>query len=254
MPRQWASAEVYGPLTLFVRHGAGWPYYARPTLGHPGPVTAADIAAMRERQRSRGLPEALEWVLETSPSVDAGAVQAGLSVLRCPLLVLAEPPGVLAPGGATVSVLGPDEPELGAAEAVAAVGFGQPGTAGGPAGPRERDEAAGRVGPERLGDLRRRLRTGQLVQAVARDAAGPVAVGSYQHAEGVAEIVGVATLPSARRRGLAAGVTAALARHAVGAGIGTVFLSAGDDTVARVYERVGFRRVATAGIAEPPRS
>jgi hypothetical protein len=32
----------------------------------------------------------------------------------------------------------------------------------------------------------------------------------------------------------------------------TVFLSAQNDDVARVYERVGFRRVATAGLASAP--
>ncbi|HKE50438.1 MAG TPA: GNAT family N-acetyltransferase, partial [Actinomycetes bacterium] len=30
-----------------------------------------------------------------------------------------------------------------------------------------------------------------------------------------------------------------------------VFLSAGSDDVARIYERVGFQRIATACIAEP---
>jgi predicted GNAT family acetyltransferase len=67
----------------------------------------------------------------------------------------------------------------------------------------------------------------------------------------VVEVVGVATLPVARRRGLGGAVAAALARAALGAGADTVFLSAQDDAVARVYERVGFRRVGTAGIAEP---
>jgi predicted GNAT family acetyltransferase len=42
-----------------------------------------------------------------------------------------------------------------------------------------------------------------------------------------------------------------LAEDATAAGATTVFLSAGDDAVARVYERVGFRRVATACIGEP---
>jgi len=64
-------------------------------------------------------------------------------------------------------------------------------------------------------------------------------------------VVGVATLPVARRRGLGAAVAAGLAAHALGQGMATVFLSAQDDTVARVYERVGFRRVGTAGLASP---
>ena len=49
-----------------------------------------------------------------------------------------------------------------------------------------------------------------------------------------------------RRQGLGAAVTAALVEHALGRGIETVFLSAADDDVARVYERLGFRRAATA--------
>ena len=60
-------------------------------------------------------------------------------------------------------------------------------------------------------------------------------------------------LPVSRRRGLGAAVTAALAADAQGRGIGTVFLSATDDTVARVYARTGFRQVGVAMIAEPAR-
>jgi predicted GNAT family acetyltransferase len=67
----------------------------------------------------------------------------------------------------------------------------------------------------------------------------------------VAEVAGVATLPSARRRGYASQLTATLARHALENDVHLVFLSAGDDDVARLYSRVGFRRVGTACIAEP---
>ncbi len=67
----------------------------------------------------------------------------------------------------------------------------------------------------------------------------------------VVEIAGVATLPAARRRGLGAAVTAALARRALDDGADLVFLAAGSDDIARVYLRVGFRRVGTACIAEP---
>ena len=60
----------------------------------------------------------------------------------------------------------------------------------------------------------------------------------------------MATLPTARRRGLGALVTAALVDDARAGGARTVFLSAGSDDVARVYEKVGFARVATACIAQ----
>ncbi|MGW2995109.1 GNAT family N-acetyltransferase [Streptomyces sp. NPDC001193] len=59
------------------------------------------------------------------------------------------------------------------------------------------------------------------------------------------------TLPAARRRGLGHAVTAVLVADARSRGIETVFLSAGDGDVARIYARLGFRTVATALIAEP---
>jgi GNAT superfamily N-acetyltransferase len=253
VPRNGATAEPHGALTLFVGQDAGWPYYARPTLGHPGPVTAADVGAVRARQRELGVPEALEWVFDTSPTVADAASAAGLAVQRCPLLALCGTPVSpgCAPDGVEVALVDPDDPGLPSIRAVADIGFGTPGTARGVAGPTERDTAAKRLDPKRLRAQASQLRSGELVQAVARGPAGPLAVGTYQHAAGVAEIVGVATLPTARRRGLAALVTAVLAEHALAAGLGTVFLSAQDETVARVYERVGFRRIATAGLARP---
>jgi ribosomal protein S18 acetylase RimI-like enzyme len=80
---------------------------------------------------------------------------------------------------------------------------------------------------------------------------GNTSAGQHQPLAGVGEIVGVGTLPAARPRGLARAVTAALVADARSRGAATVFLSAGDDDVARVYARLGFRRVATALIAEP---
>jgi predicted GNAT family acetyltransferase len=58
-------------------------------------------------------------------------------------------------------------------------------------------------------------------------------------------------VPRARCRGLGAGITAVLAADALRRGLGTVLLSAQDDDVARVYERVGFSRLGTACTAEP---
>ena len=101
-----------------------------------------------------------------------------------------------------------------------------------------------------------------MVQAVAEVDGDVVAVGWHQPVHDVAaddgsgfsasEIVGVATLPAARRRGLGAAVTALLAADALGQGCDLVLLSAGDDAVARVYQRIGFVRVGRAGAAEPP--
>jgi predicted GNAT family acetyltransferase len=132
------------------------------------------------------------------------------------------------------------------------VGFDAPGTAVDVAGPAERDAAS--VLPA-VADLAREVRahlSGRAASAIAESTMdGVLSSGMSQRVGGVAEIVGVATLPSARRRGLGAAVTAALARHARDLGTGVVFLSAGSGDIARVYERVGFRRIGTACIAEP---
>ncbi len=251
LPRTGARPEQVGPLTLFVRAGVGWPFYARPSPG-AGPVTADDVAAVRRRQVELGVPQALEWVEDLCPSLAGAAQAAGLVVRHCPLLVLSGAP-VTTDVAATVRVLSGDEPDLAVCEAVAHVGFGAGhGTRVGPAGAAERDAAALASDPARIQGLRVALADGSAARVVADDPAlGPVAVGGYQHALGVAEIVGVATLPAVRRRGLAGAVTARLAGLAVERGLTTVFLSAQDDDVARVYERIGFTRIGTAGLAEP---
>ncbi len=59
-------------------------------------------------------------------------------------------------------------------------------------------------------------------------------------------------LPASRRRGLAAAVTRALAADALAHGGRTVFLSATDAAVARIYARLGFREIGTSLIAELP--
>jgi predicted GNAT family acetyltransferase len=46
-------------------------------------------------------------------------------------------------------------------------------------------------------------------------------------------------------------VTALLAADARYRGVQTIFLSASDAAVARVYARIGFREIGTAMIAEP---
>ena len=101
---------------------------------------------------------------------------------------------------------------------------------------------AGRV-PELLG-------SGLLAMAGAYDGQGAVGGGSHSPRGETTELAGIAVIPRARRRGLGAAITEALVADARARGITTVFLSAQDDAVARVYERVGFQRVGTACVAE----
>ncbi|WJK38127.1 GNAT family N-acetyltransferase [Solwaraspora sp. WMMA2056] len=124
----------------------------------------------------------------------------------------------------------------------------QAGPAAGPATPATALLPAAVVRHE--GDA---IRSGRLRIALATlpGRVDPVAVGSVSRVDDVAEIVGVGTLPAARRQGLASAVTVALARRALADGVELVFLAAGSDDVAMLYHRLGFRRVGTACIANP---
>lgn len=251
VPRDRARAEAYGSLVLFVPDGAPWPFYGRPRLG-AGTPTAEDLAAVRARQRQLDLPEAFEWIDEVTPGLIGIAEAAGLFVLRAPLMVL--DPAALPPAQDGVRILDPDAPTFGAdlavRQAVGNIGFSAPGTATGPVGPAERDAEVTPLSAERVRAEADRVREGRAAHALAQTPGeGALASGMYQRVGDVVEIAGVATLPSARRRGLGAAVTSALAHHAVAQGASTVFLSAAEEDVARVYARVGFRRVGTACIA-----
>ena len=252
-PRQRARAEEIGSLVLFVPVGASHPYYARPRALPRGPVSAADVRSVRARQRELLLPETFEWIERAAPEMAAAAAAAGLVVHAHPLLVLGElaPPPDLPPR-VRAGVLGADDPDVVPAWAVPAVAFGHPGTAIGGATVTERDKITAGHDPLIVEALRERLRSGQSVLAAARGPNGPLGAGSYQLAGDVAEITGVGVLPASRRRGLGAAVTHALAAHALARGATTVFLSASDAAVARIYARLGFREVGTSMIAERP--
>src|SRR6266545_4557891 len=182
VPRADSRPETLGPLTLFVADRPGFRWYARPSLGADG-ITVEDVAAVRRRQRALGQPESFEWVAEVTPSLTAAARPAGLAVSALPLMVLdpaaARRPPV--PAGVELRLVTPDD-DLARIDAVARIGFAVGGT------------AVGQLG----GD--------------------PVAVGSHQPLAGVSEVVGVATLPAIRRRGLGAAVTGLLVADALGRG------------------------------------
>ncbi|RSM52644.1 GNAT family N-acetyltransferase [Actinoplanes sp. ATCC 53533] len=266
VPRDAAVAEEIGGFVLFVSDGAGWPYYARPRLGGAGAPSAADVTAVRQRQRELGVPEAFEWVHETTPDLLAVARSAGLGVLLAPLMVLenaALVPDLPLPG-ATIRFLEPASTTFGAdisiSRAVGRLGFGAPANAttvqSGSlvvevAGPAQRD-AVPPLSDEAVTELTRRHASGRFLSAVVESPTdGILACGSVQRVDVVGEVAGVATLPSARRRGYASQLTASLARRTLMDGSDLVFLSAGDDDVARLYSKVGFRRIGTACIAEP---
>ncbi len=92
---------------------------------------------------------------------------------------------------------------------------------------------------------------------MAEEGAGPgraavLGAGSHHPVGGVSELTGIGVLPDARRRGIGAALTALLAADARESGATLLVLSAADDAVARLYERVGFARVGTACFGRAP--
>jgi predicted GNAT family acetyltransferase len=253
VPRTVARAESIGPFTLFVNAGPGWPYYARPSLGAAS-FSVEDVQRVCARQRELGVPESFEWVPEITAELAAVVQAAGLPVGYHPLMLLDASRAVTLaqPGegeGIHVRLATPSD-DLPLLNAVAHVGFNNPGTAVG----ADDLDAARRVvnrDPAELAFRQARLSTGRSVMAVARIGDQPVGVGSHNPLESVTEIVGVAVLPAFRRRGVAAALTRLLVADALQRGIRIVFLSANDAGSARIYERIGFQTIATACTAEP---
>ncbi|MFE5373845.1 GNAT family N-acetyltransferase [Streptomyces mirabilis] len=263
VPLLFADAEEFGPLRLFVRKEPGTPYYggpshAQPTTESAGNVTAADIARVRARQCELGVPEAFEWLAEAAPALRARIEAVGLPVAERPLMVLdphlSIPPQPL-PDGVTIRVLTADDPALPAVLALPRLAFAAEGTAVGSAGRAELSAAAEEATADgTVESACPTIRAGHktLIAALASDGT-PLAVGHYHAANGTTEIGGVGTLPTARRQGLAAAVTAALAIHARDRGVHTVFLAYAEDSVAGIYRRLGFRAAdVTLLIANQP--
>ena len=136
-----------------------------------------------------------------------------MTVEECPLLVLEQEPPEPDPA-AGVRIVAADDPELGLVRAAVNVGFGTSGTSIGEASVAERDADA-RAHPETAERIAALITAGLGILAGAFDAqVGPVGGGSHNPRADVTEIVGVGVLPAYRRRGLAAAITARLARHA----------------------------------------
>jgi ribosomal protein S18 acetylase RimI-like enzyme len=242
-PRAHARTEEVGPFTLFLKQGEGWDYYARPRLGFGGEITRADVDAVRARQRELGVAENLEWVHQTTPSLLEAARASGLPVQECPLLVLPADPSLIQGSGrrvehdvtARVRSVGLDD-DLDVVFGAIHAGF----------------EGSDVLTPRASTRQVAMMREGLLSVVAAYDGHGTVVGGGSHGPRGdTTELTGIAVLPRARRRGVGAAITAALVDDARARGVSTVFLSAQDDAVARVYERVGFVRVGTAYIAEP---
>lgn len=240
IPRVAGTVEEVGPFSLFRADPAtGWQFYARPRLGLTDPVTVDDVRRVLDRQTALGVPRALEWVHEVTPSlldaVGAAGVARGLE--RCPLLALPADVAVPAPEGpGRHEVLTGDHPDLPLTLGAVSAGF---------AGSDD-------VRPLDRGLRPRLVDEGALVVVAAYDEHGAlVGGGSAAPRGGAAELMGIATVPAARGRGHGSAVTRLLVRTVRERGVDTVFLSAGSEEAVGVYRGVGFTDVGTAMVLEP---
>jgi ribosomal protein S18 acetylase RimI-like enzyme len=96
---------------------------------------------------------------------------------------------------------------------------------------------------EELAQLRSQLENGFWICAVAELEGEPVSIGTLIPCGGVCELAGVATLPEARRRGVAASLSAYLVGQHFSNGGDLVWLSAATEEARAVYRKIGFEDV-----------
>ena len=233
-PRAVAVSRECGPFTVFVRDDpGGHPLYARPRLGYTRPIAAQEVRRLLDFQRAIGVPRAVEWVHETTPTLLASARDVGMGVQECPLLGLADLTPVVAPDGYRVHEMTADDPQTGAVVAAIDASF------------RDTD----RTGPPESTRQRLRMRSGLLVLVGAFDALGrPVGGGMHNPRGDLSEVTGIGVLPAHRCRGIGTAITSVLSETALRAGQ-SPFLSAATQSAASVYETVGYAHVGTACVA-----
>ena len=227
-PAEACDVERVGPYRLFFRRDSDMPEisYARPVRGERE-GTLDEIAAMRAAFVARGRRPRWEYLAELNPELADTLVQAGFPApTPRPLQVV-----TVESFRPEASVLAEVRPitlvEAQPTDAVLAAAYG-----GNPA------EATGEM-------LRGMLERGACVIA-AFVGSTPVAAGLHSPVGQTTEVAGIGTLPEWRRWGLAGAITTALVADAFARGCTCVFLSAADESVARVYGRLGFEQVGTA--------
>jgi ribosomal protein S18 acetylase RimI-like enzyme len=224
--REGRDCEQIGPILASFDPANANPYlnYAIPDNG--ARPSQADVAMLIEAYERRSRKPRLEYVAELAPAVEPILMAAGFRVEgRLALMELAAD-AQQPPTPELVGILRPTtDDELLAVLSVEHEAYGDPN-------PPSDDEVAA---------LRRRLaeRSGAIL---ARTATDHTAVGAGEYSRiigGATEINSIGVRPAYRRRGIAAAVTAALARSARSAGATTLFLMA-DEAEERIYARVGF--------------
>ncbi|MCU1538471.1 MAG: family N-acetyltransferase [Humibacillus sp.] len=231
VPRAVATTEEVGPFTLFLADAdMGWQFYARPRLGAASTITADDVCRVLERQQELGVPRAVEWVDEVTPSLLPAVRAAGHEAHRYPLLAM--PAGVPVVADPRARALRPAEPHLSLALGSVSAGF---------AGHDD-------VEPKDAGRQPELMERGDLVVVASFEGDRLCGAGSAAPRDEVAELMGIAVPPGHRHQGHGTAITSTLVAVCRQQGVELVFLSAGSDDAAEIYRRVGFVDVGTACI------
>ena len=230
--QQYDSVHV-PPFTLFFHPTDPLPYlnYAIPDApaGDP-PSLAAPLARLKSEFARRGRRPRFEFVGAVFPALADALVASGFEIEARPQLMVCTPDAlrdVPPVPGLAIETLPATSPLDAFREFLAvqrrAFGLGDPGAVSEPDARWLRDGlGAGRC-------------------FVGRTGGEAVAVSMFlDPQDGLTELVGICTLASHRRRGLAGALTHAALREAFARGVSVAFLSAADARAGRVYEAAGF--------------
>jgi ribosomal protein S18 acetylase RimI-like enzyme len=232
VPRAVSTIEEVGPFTLFLADAdVGWQFYARPCLGVDHVFTAHDVRRVLARQEELGVPRAIEWVDQVTPSLLPAVVEAGEKAGRFPLLALPDVADVRAPE--RTRVLTAEDADLPLAVGAVHAAF----------------EGTDEITEKPLGRRPQMIADGHLIEVAAYDDGGHVIGGGSGAPRGTtAELMGIGVPPTHRMAGTGTAITRALIHACRDVGVRTVFLSAYNDAAASIYRRVGFQDVGTACI------
>ena len=234
--RSQYEAEHVPPFTAFFHPRDLLTYlnYAVPDEPVGGDLADA-VTRLRAAFQARIRRPRLEFIEEYAPALAPALRAAGLEEeARQPLMVCTPATWRATPDvpGLSLTVLTAESPLDAIKENLATneLGFNPRGS--------------GAFSDEDAGRFRAGLTTARAITAYLGGA--PAGAGMFNPPrDGLAELVGIATLEPFRRQGVAAALTARLARVAFEQGVTAAFLTAADEGAGRVYERAGFRRVGT---------
>ncbi|MFI7277899.1 GNAT family N-acetyltransferase [Streptomyces sp. NPDC049879] len=197
--------------------------YATPLPG--ADPTGADVRALIDAFRGRGLLPRLEFAPDAAPAVEEALLRHGFTTEAAHEYLVCTPATHAVPAAPLAEEPSAEADFTAMDEALS--------------------EAFGGVFPpsaEGADRLRRTLSDGGAVRLVRTPDGGCAGAGSASAtAEGTSELAGVGTRPAFRGQGVAGAVTAALTGAMFARGAASVWLEYSGDGSRRVYERVGYR-------------